>query len=273
MAWPSNNKRRGRTAPIADKNNNAGTERRQPRSDDEVWRSQLEEVDQLASSTIPSPGKHIQGKIKDFQLPSAAFCITAKASVRSEHIKQRYQSPSERDLNNDTTIMSNQPTNNDDNPWADPARDNLRPPQGQQNFNSNSTSNNPFYQQSNSPNPWQLGQNQGQDSHYAPPPGPPPSHSQYGQAQSQSQPWSQQYTAEQYNPYAPQQQVVPKVHEQLAQAHVDEENKAMSHYGKGLFSIANSPCSAGTAVGTAPRPGAVDSVCLGGHNHSAFAFM
>lgn len=102
--------------------------------------------------------------------------------------------------------MSNQNTNNDDNPWADPARDNLRPPQGQQNFNSQSTSNNPFYQQSNSPNPWQLGQNQGQDSHYAPPPGPPPSHSQYGQAQSQSQPWSQQNTAEQYNPYAPQQQ-------------------------------------------------------------------
>jgi hypothetical protein len=99
--------------------------------------------------------------------------------------------------------MSNQPTN-DDNPWADPARDNLRPPQGQQNFNSQSTSNNPFYQQSNSPNPWQLGQNQGQDSHYAPPPGPPSSHSQYGQAQSQ--PWSQQNTTEQYNPYAPQQQ-------------------------------------------------------------------
>ena len=104
--------------------------------------------------------------------------------------------------------MSNQPTN-DDNPWADPARDNLRPPQGQKTFNSSqSTSNNPFYQQSNSPNPWQLGQNQGQDSHYAPPPGPPPSHSQtqqpsYGQGQSQSQPWQ---STEQYNPYAQQQQ-------------------------------------------------------------------
>jgi hypothetical protein len=103
--------------------------------------------------------------------------------------------------------MSNQNTN-DDNPWADPARDNLRPPQGQQSYNSQSTSNNPFYQQSNSPNPWQLGQNQGQDSHYAPPPGPPPSHSQNQQpsyGQTQSQPWSQQST-EQYNPYAPQQQ-------------------------------------------------------------------
>ncbi|CAI5743533.1 unnamed protein product [Hyaloperonospora brassicae] len=75
-------------------------------------------------------------------------------------------------------------------------------------------------------------------------------------------------------PYAPQQQVVPKAYAQLAQAHVDEQNKAMSHYRKGLFSIANSPCSAGTAVGTAPRSGAVDSVCLGGgNNHSAFAFM
>jgi hypothetical protein len=100
---------------------------------------------------------------------------------------------------------------NDDNPWADPARDNLRPPQGQQNFNSQSTSNNPFYQQSNSPNPWQLGQGQGQDSHYAPPPGPPPSNTtqyqqpSYGQTQQQpqSQPWQ---PTEQYNPYASQQQ-------------------------------------------------------------------
>lgn len=105
--------------------------------------------------------------------------------------------------------MSNYNANNDDNnPWADPARDNLRPPQGQQNFNNpQSTSNNPFYQQSNSPNPWQLGQGQGQDSHYAPPPGPPPSHNQnqqYAYNQPQSQPWCQQ--SDQYNPYAQQQQ-------------------------------------------------------------------
>jgi hypothetical protein len=92
--------------------------------------------------------------------------------------------------------MSNHNTT-DDNPWADPASDNLRPAQNhqQQSYNSQQTSNNPFYQQSNSPNPWQLGQNQGQQSSYAPPPGPPPS-------QSQSQ-WSQ---PDQNNPYAQHQQ-------------------------------------------------------------------
>jgi hypothetical protein len=108
---------------------------------------------------------------------------------------------------------SNIPTS-DDNPWADPARDNLRPPQGhqqqQQNLNPHDTSNNPFYQQSNSPNPWQL--NQGQDSGYAPPPGPPsgqqsggmyqPQQTSYGQPQTH-QPWSQ---PDQSNPFAQHQQ-------------------------------------------------------------------
>lgn len=110
--------------------------------------------------------------------------------------------------------MSNYNTNtnintSDDNPWADPARDNLRQPQGhQQTLNPQDASNNPFYQQSNSPNPWQL--NQGQDSTYAPPPGPPPSHgggyqpqqqNPYGQPQTH-QPWSQ---PDQNNPFAQQQ--------------------------------------------------------------------
>jgi hypothetical protein len=105
--------------------------------------------------------------------------------------------------------MSNHPTH-DDNPWADPARDNLRPPQGQQSYNiqSSSTSNNPFYQQSHSPNPWQLGQNQDQTSTYAPPPGPPPTHSQYqyqnqNQNQNQQQSWSQQ--PDRQNSYSQQQ--------------------------------------------------------------------
>ncbi|KAL1589646.1 hypothetical protein WHR41_01727 [Cladosporium halotolerans] len=85
--------------------------------------------------------------------------------------------------------------NNDDNPWADPARDNLRPPQGTQQHQQQPglNSNNPFYQQSNSPNPWQLGQ----DSNYAPPPGPPP----------QNQPWAQQQ--QHSNPYATQQDPIP----------------------------------------------------------------
>lgn len=63
--------------------------------------------------------------------------------------------------------MSNNPYQ--ENPWEDPARDNLRQPQV-----PTSTSNNPFYQQSHSPNPWTLNQ----DSGYAPPPGPPPGHQQ-----------------------------------------------------------------------------------------------
>ena len=99
------------------------------------------------------------------------------------------------------------PPTTDDNPWADPARDNLRPPQGgyqqqqQQNLNP--------YQQSNSPNPWQL--NQGQDSSYAPPPGPPPGQSSYQPQQNsysqQSDPWSQQqHPDHNNNPFAQQQQ-------------------------------------------------------------------
>ena len=101
----------------------------------------------------------------------------------------------------------NIPPTTDDNPWADPARDNLRPPQGgyqqqqQQNLNP--------YQQSNSPNPWQL--NQGQDSSYAPPPGPPPGQSSYQPQQNsysqQSDPWSQQqHPDHNNNPFAQQQQ-------------------------------------------------------------------
>ncbi|KAM0720040.1 hypothetical protein Q7P37_004175 [Cladosporium fusiforme] len=93
--------------------------------------------------------------------------------------------------------MSNYNNNTDDNPWADPARDNLRPPHDQQQPNVNS--NNPFYQQSNSPNPWQLG---GQENaNYAPPPGPPPG---YANQQQQQQPWSQ--PGQQTNPYAQNQQ-------------------------------------------------------------------
>lgn len=90
--------------------------------------------------------------------------------------------------------MSNY-NNNDDNPWADPARDNLRPPQGQQQHQQqqNLSTNNPYYQQSNSPNPWQLGQ----ETNYAPPPGPPPN---YANQQQNQQPWSQ--PNQQQNPYA-----------------------------------------------------------------------
>jgi hypothetical protein len=109
--------------------------------------------------------------------------------------------------------MSNHNTT-DDNPWADPARDNLRPTQThqQQPYTSNSTSNNPFYQQSHSPNPWQLGQNQGQESHgaYAPPPGPPPSQSQtqWSQQTDQNNPYSQNQNQQSYQPqsYEPQPQ-------------------------------------------------------------------
>ena len=105
----------------------------------------------------------------------------------------------------------------DDNPWADPARDNLRQAgqhqhQQQQHHQQNLNppdSNNPFYQPSNSPNPWQL--NQGQDSSYAPPPGPPPGQSSYQPQQNsysqQSDPWSQQqHPDHNNNPFAQQQQ-------------------------------------------------------------------
>lgn len=98
---------------------------------------------------------------------------------------------------------NNASNNNDDNPWADPARDNLHPQQGQQ-----QNSNNPFYQQTNSPNPWQLGQNQ-QDSTYAPPPGPPPNQYQY--SQPQGEPWSQPDNSHNNNPYPQQQAPIPGI--------------------------------------------------------------
>jgi hypothetical protein len=101
----------------------------------------------------------------------------------------------------------------DDNPWADPARDNLRQAgqhqhQQQQHHQQNLNppdSNNPFYQPSNSPNPWQL--NQGQDSSnsgYAPPPGPPPPGQSGYQPQQNTaytqNAWSQQQQQHQYPP-------------------------------------------------------------------------
>jgi hypothetical protein len=103
----------------------------------------------------------------------------------------------------------------DDNPWADPARDNLRQAGGQhqqqqqhqQTLNppDNNNNNNPFYQPSNSPNPWQL--NQGQDSSnsgYAPPPGPPPPGQSGYQPQQNTaytqNAWSQQQQQHQYPP-------------------------------------------------------------------------
>jgi hypothetical protein len=100
----------------------------------------------------------------------------------------------------------------DDNPWADPARDNLRQAgqhqhQQQQTLNpsDNNNNNNPFYQPSNSPNPWQL--NQGQDSSnsgYAPPPGPPPPGQSGYQPQQNTaytqNAWSQQQQQHQYPP-------------------------------------------------------------------------
>lgn len=102
----------------------------------------------------------------------------------------------------------NIPPTTDDNPWADPARDNLRPPQGGNYQQQHQQNLNP-YQQSNSPNPWQL--NQGQDSSYAPPPGPPPGQSSYQPQQNsysqQSDPWSQQqHPDHNNNPFAQQQQ-------------------------------------------------------------------
>jgi hypothetical protein len=109
----------------------------------------------------------------------------------------------------------------DDNPWADPASDNLRPTQNhqQQSYNSQQTSNNPFYQQSNSPNPWQLGQNQNQQSSYAPPPGPPP-----GQSQSQTQ-WSQ---PDQNNPYTQQPQHQPQSYQPQQQYHQPTPNPGLT---------------------------------------------
>jgi hypothetical protein len=117
----------------------------------------------------------------------------------------------------------------DDNPWADPARDNLRQAgqqqhQQQQNLNP---PNNPFYQPSNSPNPWQL--NQGQDSSYAPPPGPPPpgqgqqaSYQPQQTAYNSQQPWSQQQSDQHNNPFAQQQQQYPQ--QGLAKAPTFNEN-------------------------------------------------
>lgn len=103
--------------------------------------------------------------------------------------------------------MSNNPYQ--ENPWEDPARDNLRQPQQPASNNSN----NPFYQPSHSPNPWTLNQ----DSNYAPPPGPPPGHQQQ-QAQtpydSYSQPGGfgqapQGYSQQQPGGFAQQQQPDP----------------------------------------------------------------
>ena len=103
------------------------------------------------------------------------------------------------------------PPTDQDNPWADPARDNLRQAgqqqqqQQQQNLNPPS---NPYYQQSNSPNPWQLNQGQDSGSGYAPPPGPPPQNqgayqpqqnTSYGQSGTQ-QAWSQQQQQHQQYP-------------------------------------------------------------------------
>ena len=123
----------------------------------------------------------------------------------------------------------NIPPTTDDNPWADPARDNLHQAghhqQQQQNLNP---PNNPFYQPSNSPNPWQL--NQGQESTnsgYAPPPGPPPGKSSYQPQQTsysqQSEPWSQQQR-DHNNPFAQQQhQYIPQ-QGGLAKAQTFNEN-------------------------------------------------
>ncbi|KAL3674718.1 hypothetical protein V7S43_000653 [Phytophthora oleae] len=52
----------------------------------------------------------------------------------------------------------------------------------------------------------------------------------------------------------------------------DEHSKALGHFGKDLFAIANSPRSAGMATGAAPPPGAADGPRLSG-GQSAFNFM
>jgi hypothetical protein len=125
----------------------------------------------------------------------------------------------------------------DDNPWADPARDNLRQAGQHQHQQQNlNPPNNPFYQPSNSPNPWQL--NQGQDSTnsgYAPPPGPPPPGQQSSMYQQPQQPqqntaysqqaWSQQQQPDQHNPFAQQQQQQHHhQHQGLAKAPTFNEN-------------------------------------------------
>jgi hypothetical protein len=118
----------------------------------------------------------------------------------------------------------NIPPTTDDNPWADPARDNLRPPQGGYQQQQQQTLN--PYQQSNSPNPWQL--NQGQDSSYAPPPGPPPGQSSYQPQQTsysqQSEPWSQQQPDQHNNSFAQQQQHQYTPQQGLAKAPTFNEN-------------------------------------------------
>ncbi|EGZ29870.1 hypothetical protein PHYSODRAFT_358752 [Phytophthora sojae] len=71
--------------------------------------------------------------------------------------------------------------------------------------------------------------------------------------------------------YAPQQQVAPPQQQFYQQPEQDERNKALSHFGKDLFAIANSPRSAAAAAGTAPPPGGDGTRLSGGQ--SAFNFM
>ncbi|KAL4099441.1 hypothetical protein PRIC1_007246 [Phytophthora ramorum] len=70
------------------------------------------------------------------------------------------------------------------------------------------------------------------------------------------------------NPSYAQQQP-PQYYQQPEQ---DERTKALSHFGKDLFAIANSPRSAGMAAATALPPGAPDGARLSG-GQSAFNFM
>jgi hypothetical protein len=88
MVWPSNKRGKRRAAPIADKNNNAGIERRQPRKPwpDVCVAQSAREVDQLASSTISPPGKHIQGKRK-LRLPPVTLYFSPKLSTHLEPIE------------------------------------------------------------------------------------------------------------------------------------------------------------------------------------------
>ncbi|GMF09365.1 unnamed protein product [Phytophthora lilii] len=74
--------------------------------------------------------------------------------------------------------------------------------------------------------------------------------------------------------YGQQQHAVPPQQPQqyYQQPEQDERNKALSHFGKDLFAIANSPRSAGAAPGTSPPTGAPDAARLSG-GQSAFNFM
>ncbi|KAG7388924.1 hypothetical protein PHYPSEUDO_011571 [Phytophthora pseudosyringae] len=64
----------------------------------------------------------------------------------------------------------------------------------------------------------------------------------------------------------------PPQQQYYQQPHQDEHNKALGHFGKDLFAIANSPRSAGMAAGTSPAPGGADGARLSG-GQSAFNFM